>query len=789
MQNIYLLISLFVLSLRPPGQAQTTAGCNCAVTISQSGTFDNNTLKVKPGQTVCVRSGTYTGLSFKNFVGTAAQPIRFVNCGGPVTTGAETSGGALGFINSSYFVLSGSGDSTVRYGFVATKCKGGASTVTVSGNSTNYEVSGVEVTGSGYAGFSMKLDPGCDSMSYQPNYTVRSVKLHDNYIHDTPGPGMFLGSGYSATNGTLITCNGVQKRVYPVQTEGLEVYNNRIEYINSAALNVYNAPGASIHDNSIKYDNLGSIPAGWHVGGSSACGCDYTVTQSGSYNNNQLRVPAGKTVCIQAGAYNNLWFNNFVGSPTEPIHFVNCGGLVTVGSPSNYSCFQFSGSRYFTVSGSGDPLHEYGIKVASSTTGAALNISDLSSDCDVHHVEVAESGFAGIMIKTDPTCNPATWRANFAMYNVNIHNNYVHDTKGEGIYAGSSFFGEGMTVTCNGVAQPVYPHLIYGLTIHHNRIERTGAEGLQYACAPDALVHHNTLRNTGLMPFAAGQNSGLQIGGGAGGDCYSNTIQQVAGMGIIIIGQLGNNRVFNNVINQVGGDGIFCDDRPGSLSGTFVQLVNNTINGTGRDGIRLYNQNNTNTIANNAISNWGSQSGRPFVFAQGATATLATNYTATANQTAGYRDVAAGDFSLLPTSPLINAGTNAAGWGVITDQRDQPRPAGSAYDIGAYEYTASGAASARVASRDEWLLNPLPDDSDAIIYPSPCYDQLIVRLPAGYLINQLDVYSATGQLMSSITLNDAREQIVLPTQTWIPGVYVCQIRTSQRVFRGRVLKL
>lgn len=786
MKHICALISLLFL-LSSYGRAQSTSTCNCNVTIAQSGTYDNKTMKMLPGQTICVQAGSYTGLSFKNFNGTATQPIRFINCGGQVTVGLDTGGGALTFTNCGFIALSGSGDSTIQYGFVATKGRSGVSTVSMVGVNTDYEVERVEVTGSGYAGFSMKMEPGCDSITYQPNYTVRNVKIHDNYIHDTPGPAMFLGSAQSATNGVVITCGGVQKRVYPVQTEGMEVYNNRIEYIGSGALFINNAPGASIHDNSIQYTSLGSVPAGWQVGGSPGCGCDYTVTQSGTYNNYLLRVPPGKTVCLKAGVYNNLNFNNFIGTPTQPIRFINCGGLVSSGSSNGSGCLQFSGSRYFSLSGSGDPLYEYGIKLASSTTGAALSISGLSSDCEAHHIEVSESGFAGIMIKTDPGCDSATWRSNFTMYNVNVHDNFIHDVKGEGIYAGNSFFGTGMTIYCSGVQKIVYPHLIYGLNLHHNRIERTGAEGLQYACAPDAQVHHNTLLNSGISPFASYQNNGMQIGGGAGGDCYSNTIRQSAGMGMIVVGHWGNNRIFNNIISQSGGDGIFCDERIGSLPGTFVQIVNNTISGTGRDGIRLYNQDNINTITNNAISNWGSKGGRPVALEQYATATMSNNLTAVSFQTMGYTDASNGDFSLLSTSPLINAGTNAAAWGVVADRLDEPRPSGSAYDVGAYEYVA-GSNGSRVGQA-ELLIDPELGEQSALNYPSPCYDQLTLRLRSGYLINRVEVYSTQGQLISQTILPDGQAVVVLPTSAWPAGVCTYQIYVGDRLVRGRVLKL
>lgn len=788
MKPFCLIIGL--LSLLPLLSSAQTTGCNCAVTISQGGTYNNSTLKVQPGQTVCIQAGHYDNLRFNGFVGALGQPIRFVNCGGLVGVGIDANYSGISFQNSSHFVLSGSGDSTYTYGFLMDRAlKNGPSGVTVGGLSTDYEIERVEVSTAAYAGFFMKLDPGCDSMTYQPNFTIRNVKIHDNYIHNIGGPGMFLGSGYSGTTGTLITCNGVQKRVYPVQTTGLEVYNNRIEHTAGVALNINNCPNAQVHDNTLVNNNLGQVPAGWKVGDPAGCGCDYTVTQPGTYNNKLLQVSAGKKVCIQAGHFDYLRFTDFVGTAAQPIRFVNCGGQVTAGVDGFTTGIQFMTSRYFVLTGTGDPAYPYGIKLTKSNSGGGMGVGvgSLSSDCEIDHIEVAKAGFAGIMVKTDPNCDSTTWRSNFTMYNVKVHDNYIHDVGGEGLYIGNSFYGSGMTVTCNGVQKQVYPHLIFGLEIYNNRIERSGAEGLQYACAPDAKVHHNWMQNTGISPFAAYQNNGLQIGGGAGGDCYSNTVLNVAGSGIVVIGHLGNSRIYNNVINNIGEDGIFCDDRVGSVSGTAMQFINNTINNTGRDGIRLYNEINTNTVANNAITGYGVRvsGSRPIVLEQGTTATRVSNFTTLSTSSAGYTDAVNNDFSLLSASPLIDVGATADQWGVTTDLANLPRPVGNGYDIGAYEFSPSNPnAGGRIGVTSETS----SDEDQSLAYPLPCRDQVTIQIPVGHTIDRVSVYSAQGRLIKQRNLPGVHNVVVLPTQNWLTGIYTYSVRAKSRVFRGRLIK-
>jgi len=58
-----------------------------------------------------------------------------------------------------------------------------------------------------------------------------------------------------------------------------------------------------------------------------------------------------------------------------------------------------------------------------------------------------------------------------------------------------------------------------------------------------------------------------------------------------------------------------------------------------------------------------------------------------------FRDTANHDYSLLPCSPLINAGSNAAAMGILTDIAGNPRIQGGTVDIGAFESPAFALAA------------------------------------------------------------------------------------------------
>ncbi len=777
------LIVLSFITLLAEAQSSITV---CALVINKAGNYDNRSLRVQPGQTVCIQGGHYDNLYFANFVGSETQPIRFVNTGGQVGVGIDASWSGIRFTNCSYFVMSGSGDSDSQYGFVIDKASKNTSVgVGVGGQSTDYEIERVEVSAPGYTGFMCKLDPGCDSMSWNPNFVVRNVKIHDNYVHNVTGPGMFLGSGYSNSTGTQVTCDGTTKRVYPVQTEGLSVHNNLIESTGGSAFNINNCPGAQISNNTTINNNLGSIPAGWQTGGAAGCRCDYTVTQAGTYNNVLLKVGAGKTICIQAGHYDYLRFTDFVGTAAQPIQFINCGGQVTAGVNAATTGIQFVNSRYFRLTGSGASTYPYGIKLTQSNAnnGMGISVGALSSDCEIDHIEVAKAGFAGIMVKTDPNCDSTTWRSNFSMSNVKIHDNYIHDVGGEGLYIGNSFYGSGMTVTCNGMQKQVLPHLIYGLEIYNNRIERTGAEGLQYGCAPDASVHHNWISDTGISPFAAYQNNGLQVGGGAGGDCYSNTVLNASAAGIVVVGHLGNNRIFNNVVSNAGQDGIFCDDRAGSVTNTAVAFVNNTIVNSGRDGIRLYNEINKNSVVNNAITGYGAtvSGGRAIVLEQGATATRVSNFTTANAVSAGFTNLSAGDFTPSSSSPMVNTGTIASNWGVVVDAVGQSRPTGANYDIGALEHIPTNGGRIGVTTSTE-------ENGRASVYPTPAQDKVTIRLPEGFFVRHVKIYSQSGQLVKQFSQPGTNQCCSLSSWDWPTGVYVYEVITNSKLFSGRIVK-
>lgn len=390
-------------------------------------------------------------------------------------------------------------------------------------------------------------------------------------------------------------------------------------------------------------------------------------------------VPAGAIIYIPAGTRGSLLLKNIKGNAENPIKIINQGGRVTISAATTASyAFKTQNCQYFKVLGNGTANVKYGIDINGGNIG--MTMDDLSTDFEVANVEVRNAAFAGIMAKTDPTCDVATQRGHFTMRNVILHDSYVHKTGGEGFYVGNSFYADGVAAACG----TVLPHDVVNIKIYNNLVDSTGCEGIQVGSAiTGSEVYNNTVKSPGLSPFASGQNNGIQIGEGTGGKCYNNLIKNAPGNGIIVLG-LGDNLVFNNIIINAGGHGIFADSR--YTPGPNFQFINNTIIAPGMDGIKL----NSETIAMNTVINnviiipgTGMAINRK---SNGVKITSLNNYTGKDVNACLFVNYGVGDYHLQSTSPLINAGADVSPYGLTFDFFGKARPSAGGFDIGATEY-------------------------------------------------------------------------------------------------------
>lgn len=326
-------------------------------------------------------------------------------------------------------------------------------------------------------------------------------------------------------------------------------------------------------------------------------------------------VMPGDTVYIASGVRNTLRIHNIKGDSARYIVVTNGGDEVVIENQDIHYGLVISQSSYFRLTGSSDNSNEYGIRILGTGKGGnGLSLDDFCTDYEVDHIEIANTGFAGIFAFTHPTCDLMANRGNFVQRNTVFRNNYIHDTAGEGMYIGHSFYN-GYTKICDGVSTTLYPHEIHGLKVFDNKLENNGYDGIQVSCAAeDTEIFNNRVINYGTSNESM-QQSGIQIGAGSKVRCYNNIIFSGSGTGLMIFG-FADSYFYNNLIvgagnthpdttGQVRVHGIFIDDRC-TLENTSFYLLNNTIISPKADGIRFYSTiSKKNLIANNLILNPG----------------------------------------------------------------------------------------------------------------------------------------------------------------------------------------
>lgn len=137
-----------------------------------------------------------------------------------------------------------------------------------------------------------------------------------------------------------------------------------------------------------------------------------------------MHVEPGDSLVLKRGySYSKpLRFLNIIGTKEKPV-IITTDGLVTLQFPINLSyCMKFEGCSFFRLT-----CDEYQKHLGMIGANITLSLDKLTTEFEIDHIEVAGSGFAGIMAKTDPTF-PEAMRDKFTMRNVRIHHCHVHHT-------------------------------------------------------------------------------------------------------------------------------------------------------------------------------------------------------------------------------------------------------------------------------------------------------------------------------------------------------------------------
>ncbi len=419
--------------------------------------------------------------------------------------------------------------------------------------------------------------------------------------------------------------------------------------------------------------------------------CTYIVTEHET-NGEELNIQPGDVIGLESGRdYGPLLFTNIVGTMANPVIIKNCGGVATIDSDGSFG-MKFRNSKHFKLVGNGSK-DKYGIKV-STQSGFFVLMEYFTNSFTISNIEVAgnepngkgeNSGFSGIGIKTSPyqDCDlfADETRQAWIMRDIEVSDNYIHDTGGEGLYMGHGFYTGRKERDCN---QVTYSHSIQNVRIFDNIIENVGFDGIQIKNADrNVEVFNNQIKGFGMRDEGA-HNEGLFIGEGSTGEYYNNLIMNGTGNGIQYQG-MGNVDIFNNVIVNVGDNGFF------GAHGQFVyripngyhNIMNNTFVNIGKVGFTFYNDDGgVKRLLNNVFAGVAGD-----MTSKGAELDSAYNLFTQDVESLGFMDAENGKLRLKSGSPLIDAGVDiTCELGVIFDFKEDPRPTGNATDIGAFEF-------------------------------------------------------------------------------------------------------
>jgi hypothetical protein len=499
------------------------------------------------------------------------------------------------------------------------------------------------------------------------------------------------------------------------------------------------------------------------------------------------QVKAGDTVFIQAGIREYLLILDFHGSPELPVTFMNYGGPVIISTNHNYG-IAIKGCRYIRFTGSGDQGHFYGFNFRHAN-GAGLSLDDMTSDCEVDHVSIEGGPIAGLYAKTDPDCSFLNTRDKFTQYNTLIHDNYIDSVGNEGLYLGNTKYS-GMHVTCNGRDTLLFPSLLSGVRVYNNIIKYSGWDGIQVSSAASDCQVYNNIVMYDSQGETDSQMTGIILGGGSKCDCFNNMISEGKGDGIELHG-LGGSRIFNNIIVDAGRSyypndpqkrkyGIYVSDISVEMDSSFYILFNDIMSPKS-EGIRFSSvKSRNNLIVSNAIINPGNPGSYVVTSGSNTDVLISNNYFAPDSTGAGFIP---GGYDLLPGSPLADAGYSDSR-NVRFDFLNRERPAGTGYDIGAYELQTN--------------LTGMIDPSGSVAlpvlaYPNPVREVLTIKYgitaPADVFFS---VYSMNGMriLQERYPSVPAGNQTITINAGILPsGVYIYTLRSGNKAVSGRFIKL
>lgn len=403
--------------------------------------------------------------------------------------------------------------------------------------------------------------------------------------------------------------------------------------------------------------------------------CDY-VLENGEFflDNDTLNLPAGSRIGIRAGDRTRIDIRNFQGTESAPYTFVNCGGQVRLNLSSSIEAIRVRNSSHLRITGTGSSEF-YGIKIEAGSHG--VHAYEKTDRIEIDHLEISGVGI-GVWVVTRPQCDGESNQDTYHQEDIIVHNNYIHDVHGEGMYIGGSKWGSEYNNNDCPEVRLLQPYLT-NVRVYDNLVERIGWDGIQVGGAIGGCeIFNNVVRDYGLRETTVHQ-AGLMVNPGSTGEIFANTIEGGTGNAIFLLGF--DNLVYSNLVVDCAQNAVHIGDR-NPLPGKSYRIVNNTFINIERRALYFNSSQSVESVFyNNFLSNIGDS---PFYFVAD-NIDIDNNMVTESLDGYGFEDVANLDFSPGPESPLIDAGRNYQRDHVRFDRLMRPRFVGTKLDVGAFE--------------------------------------------------------------------------------------------------------
>lgn len=292
---------------------------------------------------------------------------------------------------------------------------------------------------------------------------------------------------------------------------------------------------------------------------------------------------------IMSGNRLEIEFHDLQGTAENPIIITALAPIVINAINPGARVVQFINCQYVRLTG--DPGGTGAANIKIDGGGQGVDFRDLSLHVEADHLDVT-TGYSGLNAKTDPTCDPRTWRGNFVLDGVYFHHNSISTKTGEAIYIGESHYNTVGAIQggpCASGQTTAQEHEVRNVIIEYNTITTSGADAIQVGAVPSGTcwIRYNTVNDYGSQG-ARTQNAGIILNPGTVAEIYGNTVNTGTGFGLQLQGP-GGSYVHNNLL-------INCGTKDGGAvmqvnympNGKTDRVVSNTFLNTSRVGLEYY---------------------------------------------------------------------------------------------------------------------------------------------------------------------------------------------------------